>query len=71
MYKLLAILLLTSSGLTVALAKAPPPPVLKPPPAPVRPHATAPEMDPSSAISAIALLLGGVMVLRGRSVAKK
>jgi hypothetical protein len=33
-------------------------------------HMTAPEIDPSSAITALTLLLGGVTVLRSR-VAKK
>jgi hypothetical protein len=34
-------------------------------------HMTAPEIDPSSAITALTLLLGGVTVLRSRVATKK
>jgi hypothetical protein len=34
-------------------------------------HMTAPEIDPSSAITALTLLLGGVTVLRSRVAIKK
>ena len=34
-------------------------------------HMTAPEIDPSSAITALTLLLGGVTVLRSRIAIKK
>jgi hypothetical protein len=44
----------------------PPPPVgLNPPPPPAHPQA-APEIDAASAAAALALLAGGLIVLRGR-----
>ena len=62
MYKSLAVLLLLLSGLGTAEAnKSPPTSVLPPARAP---HFTAPEIDPLS--GAIALLIGGLIVLRGR-----
>jgi hypothetical protein len=69
MYKSLAVSLLLLSGLGTAQAdKSParlvPPP---PPPPPVRgPHFAAPEIDPASVGGAIALLIGGLTVFRGR-----
>jgi hypothetical protein len=67
MYKSLAVLLLLLSGLGTAEAnkKSPPPP--PPPPPPVRgPHLAAPEIDPALVGGAIALLIGGLAVIRGR-----
>jgi hypothetical protein len=58
MTKVLAALLLSLSGLTVAVAGH------------HREHFAAPEIDPSSAITALTMLLGGVTVLRSR-IAKK
>jgi hypothetical protein len=63
MYKSLAVSLLLLSGLGTAEAKSPPTPVS--PPA-RGPHFTAPEIDPTSVSGAIALLIGGLIVLRGR-----
>jgi hypothetical protein len=64
MYKSLAVSLLLVSGLGTAEAnKSPPTPV--PPPA-RGPHFTAPEIDPTSVSGAIALLIGGLIVLRER-----
>jgi hypothetical protein len=66
MYKSLAVLLVLLSGLGTAEANkshAPPPP----PPPPARgPHFAAPEIDPAFIGGSIALLVGGLAVLRGR-----
>jgi len=65
MLKFTAILLLTVSGSTLALADHTDPSDFGREPA--RPQFMAPEIDPSSAISALTLLLGGVTVLRARA----
>jgi hypothetical protein len=67
MSKLLTTLLLSLSGLTVTVAYFAPPSFWGgdgnggP-----RGHFSAPEIDPSSAVSALTLLVGGLVVLRGR-----
>jgi len=47
---------------------APPPPAALPPPPPpkIQAPAQAPEIDPASLVSAMTLLAGGLLVLRGR-----
>jgi hypothetical protein len=65
MYKSLVVLLLSLSGLGIAEANRSPPTLVALPP--VRgPHFAAPEIDPTSVNGAIALLIGGLAVLRGR-----
>jgi hypothetical protein len=62
MTKLFAVVILSLSGLTVASAAIAPD---------GRPSQfAAPEIDPSSALTALTMLLGGVTVLRSR-IAKK
>jgi hypothetical protein len=67
----LAALLLTLSGLTVTGAYFAPPSFWgsgggSGGGGDSRHHIAAPEIDPSSAVSALTLLLGGLVVLRGR-----
>jgi len=52
------------------VSPVPAPPVLALSPAPYQPvpTATAPEIDATSALSAMTLLFGGVLLLRGRKV---
>ena len=65
MYKSLVVLLLSLSGLSIAEANRSPPTLVALPL--VRgPHFAAPEIDPASVNGAIALLIGGLAVLRGR-----
>jgi hypothetical protein len=76
MSKLLAALLLSLSGVTAAIVHYAPPSYWGE--APSGPglgssgagggghHFVAPEIDPSSAISALTLLVGGLIVVRGR-----
>ncbi len=64
MYKSLAVALLLLSGLGTADANKSTPTVVPPP---VRgPRIAAPEIDPTSVNGAIAVLIGGLAVLRGR-----
>jgi hypothetical protein len=64
MYKSLFVLLLSLSCLGTAEADKSSPTSV---PTPVRgPHFAAPEIDPASVGGAIALLIGGLAVLRGR-----
>jgi hypothetical protein len=44
----------------------PPPPPRAPAPHPGVPTAQAPEIDPASALAAMTLLAGGILLLRGR-----
>jgi|HubBroStandDraft_6_1064221.scaffolds.fasta_scaffold670528_2 hypothetical protein len=64
MYKSLAVLLLLLSGLGTAEANKSPPTAVPPPAR--GPRFAAPEIDPASVSGAIALLIGGLTVLRGR-----
>jgi hypothetical protein len=71
MSKLLAVALLSLSGLTVTGAYYAPPSFWGGGGdggggGDSRHHIAAPEIDPSSAVSALTLLLGGLVVLRGR-----
>jgi hypothetical protein len=70
MTKLFAVLILSVSGLTVAVAS---PTFRNSQEGPHRDHGqqfAAPEIDPSSALTALTMLLGGVTVLRSR-IARK
>jgi hypothetical protein len=64
MYKSLAVLLLLLSGLGTAEANRSAPTSVPPPAR--GPHFAAPEIDPASVGGAVALLIGGLAVLRGR-----
>ena len=67
MSKLLATLLLSLSGLTVTVAYFAPPSFWGGGGNGGGPGGfAAPEIDPSSAVSALTLLVGGLVVLRGR-----
>ena len=67
MYKSLAVALLLLAGLGTAEANKSPPTVVPPPVVtPVRVSHPAPEIDPRSVSGAIAVLIGGLAVLRGR-----
>jgi hypothetical protein len=73
MSKLLTVVLLSLSGLTVTGAYFAPPSFWGGGgdggggnSGPGHHHFAAPEIDPSSAVSALTLLLGGLVVLRGR-----
>jgi hypothetical protein len=70
MNKLLAMLLLSLLGIGIAGAKIEPP-GKGPTPIPRSPHLSAPEIDPSLGIGAATLLMGGLMVLRGRAARQK
>ena len=67
--KFLPVLVLSLSAVGVAAAKkAPSPPPPRPPVThpPGVPRMAAPEIDPASVAAAMALLIGGLAVLRGR-----
>lgn len=65
MNKLLAVLLLSLLGVGIAGANNEPS-GKGATPIPPSPRLLAPEIDPSSGLGAAALLIGGLMVLRGR-----
>jgi len=65
MYKLFVVLSLSLAGFNIAVANVGPTSSLRPTPVRVRPQAV-PEIDPQSAISAATLLIGGLVVFRGR-----
>jgi hypothetical protein len=70
MIKLIAALILAFSGVATAVYVAPPSWGGNGHGSGPGSHMTAPEIDPSSAIAALTLLLGGVTVLRSRVSAK-